>query len=83
MAAEDPNFSSHIPLKILSTATTKDAGYILDLLEKMPFASGGSVTAMNFAVDFDFQQAADGFTALYLLVNPIDGAPFSERVAEK
>ncbi len=64
MAAEDPDFSSSAPLDILQKAASKDAASYLDLLGKLPFGKGVRGRAMDFAADFDFQQAADGLTDL-------------------
>jgi len=64
MAAEDPEFTSHAPLNILQQAVSKDAASFLDLLGKLPCRNGSSGRPMDFAADFDFQQAADGITAL-------------------
>jgi hypothetical protein len=64
MASENPDFSSTVPLNILKQAASKDAASYLELLGKLPFRSGSNGTAMEYAADFDFQQAADGLTAL-------------------
>lgn len=64
MSAADPKFLSNVPLTLLRKATSTDAGSFLDLLGKTPFGDGSSGTAMEFAADFDFQQAADGLDAL-------------------
>lgn len=65
MAAEDPEFKSDVPLTALKQAASKDAATFLELLGKLPMRNyGGASTGMNFAADFDFQQAADGITAL-------------------
>jgi hypothetical protein len=65
MAAEDPEFGSYVPFEILKQAVTKDAAAFLDLIGKVPFRkTGSSGTLMDFATDFDFQQAAEGLTVL-------------------
>lgn len=64
MATENPDFGSSVPMKILHQAVSKDAASFLDLLGKLPFGNGGSARPEDFAEDFDFQQAAEGVTAL-------------------
>ncbi len=64
MTAEDPDFYSEVPMKLLDQAVSKDAASFLDLLGKLPFGNGGGGRPMDFAEDFDFQQAAEGVTAL-------------------
>jgi hypothetical protein len=64
MSAGDPKFISNVPLTLLGKTTSMDAGSFLDLLGKTPFGGGTSGTAMDFAADFNFQQAADGINAL-------------------
>jgi hypothetical protein len=64
MAAEDSDFRSEVPIAILQKCASKDAASFVDLLGHLPFGSSTTYTGMKFATDFDFQQAAEGITAL-------------------
>jgi hypothetical protein len=64
MAAVGSEFSSSFTINILKKAAAKDAGSFLDLLGKLPFGNSCSGDTMVFAENFNFQQAADGLTAL-------------------
>jgi hypothetical protein len=61
--ATDPKFNSDVPLIALEATTTKSARDFLEVLNKIPLRGGGTRN-FSFAKDFDFQQAADGVTAL-------------------
>ena len=63
MSATDPKFKSSVPLVALEQTTKKSARDFLNLLNKIPL-NGGGTRNFEFAKDFDFQQAADGVTAL-------------------
>ena len=64
MVAKDPDFSSDAPIKFLHKATSKDAATFLDFLGKLPFGRISDSSEVTFPENFDFQQAADGVTAL-------------------
>lgn len=68
MVAENPNFFSNVPYSLIKQAATKDAASFLEvlgLIEKIPFDpfAENRGEAVDFAVDFDFQQAVDGVSA--------------------
>jgi hypothetical protein len=69
MVTEYPLFHSSVPPNIFKQAASKDAASFLEVLGVLgelpcdPFAENIGELA-DFAVNFDFQQAADGLTAL-------------------
>ncbi len=64
MAARDPAFTSYVPFGMIKIASSKDAASFIDLLGKLPFDGSTMAVEVNFALDFDFQLAADGVTSL-------------------
>jgi hypothetical protein len=70
MVTEDPGFISTVPANIFKQAASKDAASFLEVLgifgkltiDPDPFAENGG-EAVDFDVNFDFQQVADGITA--------------------
>jgi len=59
--AAHPDFNSDIPFEAVSGTAMQGARQMLDLLERFPPGSAGTCGDMEFAKDFDFQLAADGF----------------------
>lgn len=64
MAAGDSGFDSRILFELLRQVTTKDAASFLNFLGKLPFDYNDQSMPVEFAADFNFQQAADGIVAL-------------------
>lgn len=67
MAAHYPNFkfiNSIVPTVVIQKASSKNAAYFLDIEGKLPFGVASQGNGVSFAADFNFQQAADGVTAL-------------------
>ena len=59
----DPEFYSKAPFLALQETTRKSARDFLDVLGKIPLHQGGTLD-FEFAIDFDFQEAAEGISAL-------------------
>lgn len=64
MVAEDPAFSSNVRPILLRQAASDNATSFIDILGRQPFDISITSAEVTFAKDFDFQQAADGFTAI-------------------
>lgn len=64
MAARSPDFSSTVLFDLLPQVTAKDANSFLNFLGKLPFDYNDQSIPVEFAADFNFQQAADGIVAL-------------------
>jgi hypothetical protein len=64
IAAENPDFISSVPEHFLHKAASKDAVAYLDFLGKLPSSKSCFGNKVDFAKDFDFQQAAEGVQAL-------------------
>jgi hypothetical protein len=64
MSAIDPKFCSRVPSLALAKAAGRSAGEFLSILGQIPPHSGSGSGGCEFGKDFDFQQAADGISAL-------------------
>ncbi|MES2921181.1 MAG: hypothetical protein V4819_06535 [Verrucomicrobiota bacterium] len=64
MVAEGTGFDSRILFELLRQVTTKDAASFLNFLGKLPSDYNDQEMPVEFAADFNFQQAADGIVAL-------------------
>lgn len=57
------DFDSSVPFSLLAAKTRDGADGFIDLFSKLPMGDGISLGTMEFAMDFDFQLAADGVVA--------------------
>ena len=62
--AVDPNFYSNAPKRILDAKLKLGAADYVEILKQLPFGGNCTGSTVEFASDFDFQFAADGFAKL-------------------